>query len=311
MDERPVVQQLPRADERRAEHLGPISRELVLVDPVLAKQARKLLPEPDGRYAHRERVVREELRSVRVPPGGETQAALAADGRVRSGHVRRRGGPGRPPSTRASGAVRRPRGSHGLASTDRPRREPGETACDQARAGQPGAGRCGAASPETTLGRERPRSRGEGRGSQRQHRLAAAGRFQPRGGAAGPWRSATGHGRLPGPRHRFPRRLLAPVHGVPLHDRQLRPQRAPVDWSSHLGRDRRLYIGLYDGHDLLKCRLTLGAEGLAPLSVTTYWRGRRRDGPASPLLRLGEIGLNGQPRAAGKPQAVVAGEESF
>ena len=68
MDERPVVQQLPRADERRAEHLGPISPELVLVDPVLAEQARKLLPEPDERYAHRERVVREELRSVLVPP---------------------------------------------------------------------------------------------------------------------------------------------------------------------------------------------------------------------------------------------------
>jgi hypothetical protein len=68
MDERPVVQQLPRADERRAEDLGPISPELVLVDPVLADQARKLLPEPDERYAHRTPIVREELRGVLVPP---------------------------------------------------------------------------------------------------------------------------------------------------------------------------------------------------------------------------------------------------
>ena len=130
MDERPVVQQRPRADERRAEHLGPISPELVLVDPLLAEQARKLLPEPDERDAHRERVVRREAPKRPGSAAGATQAALAADARARSGHVRRRGGPGRPPSTRASGAVRRPRGSHGLASTDHPRREPGETACE-------------------------------------------------------------------------------------------------------------------------------------------------------------------------------------
>jgi hypothetical protein len=67
MDERPVVQQLPRANERPAEHLGPISPELVLVDPVLAEHARKLLSEPHERRAHRAPIVREELRSVPVP----------------------------------------------------------------------------------------------------------------------------------------------------------------------------------------------------------------------------------------------------
>lgn len=106
MDERPVVQQPPRGNELRAEHLGPISPELVLIDPVLAEQARELLPEPAERHTHRTPIVREELRSVLVPAAPRPRrrwprtvalalvvfaAGAALGGLLRRGHPARSG----------------------------------------------------------------------------------------------------------------------------------------------------------------------------------------------------------------------------
>ncbi|HKD34630.1 MAG TPA: hypothetical protein VKB73_14390 [Gaiellaceae bacterium] len=66
MDAGPVVQSPPRVEQQNAERLGPISPELVLVDPLLAEQARKLLPDPAELYRPRPyRVV--ERPSVLVP----------------------------------------------------------------------------------------------------------------------------------------------------------------------------------------------------------------------------------------------------
>jgi hypothetical protein len=64
MDVGPVVQPSQRSHEPDAEHLGLISPELALVDPVLAEQARKLLPDPPDVFAPRAAVVEGEAPSA-------------------------------------------------------------------------------------------------------------------------------------------------------------------------------------------------------------------------------------------------------
>lgn len=67
MDERPVVQPPLQAEHEDAEHLGPVSPELALVDPVLAARARELLPDPGEFFRPSPLAVEEKRPSVLVP----------------------------------------------------------------------------------------------------------------------------------------------------------------------------------------------------------------------------------------------------
>ena len=172
---------------------------------------------------------------------------MAACGPARGGDLRsRRGLRNVSPHRRRTGAGHRARAPSGRrrdaaatgASTEG--EAPGATSAHgdgQAPVGDRGADTAPAPAACTShVGLERPRRRGDDQPTPRRPRVAAARRLRPRCRAAHAARPVEQRG-LPRPGDEVPRQRASALHGLPLHDRQLRPARRPLDGSPDVRRD--------------------------------------------------------------------------
>jgi hypothetical protein len=92
------------------------------------------------------------------------------------------------------------------------------------------------------VGGKRPRGYGSGRQTGSEVGLAASGGLTPCRRLSNARRWQTQRNAVPRPRDQHSRRFAAPLSHIPLHDRQLRPRRPPLDRCADFRRDRWLRL---------------------------------------------------------------------
>ena len=224
-----------------AEEVGPISPELVLVDPALAERARELLPSR-GDLGRSSSPQCDHPRAPAVPRAQHQAraAALAAHGGVGGAHPggrRRLRGTARKARVVASAFKARGRSRSANDGTGRK-----QGADHTKRSTQCGPRKKQATRGPESLGGKRPRSHGKRRQRGSQARVEEAQPLRPRGRSANTRLRNEQRRRLPRPCNGISRCLCASVQRISLRDRQLRSARSSVDRRSHVRRDRGLYL---------------------------------------------------------------------
>ena len=261
------------ASPARNAGLGPISPELALVDPELARRSRELLPEPHERpKVPQPRAAAPAGAPPAVAPELEirTAKAMASDGCACSGDLR------------GWCSLRDLLGNNGTRSSVTPLEVAAVATTTQPPQAEP---KHGALRPPK-VSRARPRARTASAPFQRRRharvawasnvlgvsafvgrvwrraRVAPAERFGACRDAARP-RGPTCERRRPQRQgYEVPRCLASPLHPLPLHDRQLRPARAPLHGRSYLGRDT------------LRLKVWIGTGGFEPPASCSQSEGR-------------------------------------